>query len=157
MKDTHLRELLAKALAWQDAQVGFEKAVAGIPSELRGKQPAGLPHSLWQLVEHLRITQRDILDFCRNPDYQEMEWPADYWPSSPRPLNDAAWDESIRGFTDDRKALQGLAADTSVDLDAKIPHGSGQTYLRELVLVIDHTAYHVGQLVLTRQLLGIWK
>jgi uncharacterized damage-inducible protein DinB len=157
MKETHIRELLARALAWQDAHVSFDKAIAGIPRELRGRQPADLPYSPWQLLEHLRITQRDILDFCRNPHYKELEWPAEYWPSSPEPPSDKAWDESVRGFVDDRKTLQQLASDTSVDLDGKIPHGSGQTYLRELVLVVDHSAYHVGQLVLLRRLLGIWQ
>jgi hypothetical protein len=157
MNDSQIREMLSKALVWQDAHAGFEKTVAGLPPELRGKRPANVPHSPWELVEHLRITQRDILDFCRDPDYTEPEWPADYWPSSPEPPSAAAWDESIRGFIDDRKALQALASDTSVDLNAKIPHGSGQTYLRELVLVIDHSGYHVGQLVLVRRLLGIWE
>jgi uncharacterized damage-inducible protein DinB len=157
MKDSQIRELLATALAWEDAHVGFKKAVAGIPPKLRGTEPAGLSHSPWQLLEHLRITQRDILDFCRDPDYAERKWPDDYWPSSSGPPSDDAWDASVRSFTDDRRALQQLAADTSVDLNARIPHGSGQTYLRELVLVIDHTAYHIGQLVLVRRLLGIWE
>ena len=86
-----------------------------------------------------------------------MKWPDDYWPSSPEPPSAAAWDESVRAYKEDRQALQKLAADPSVDLEARIPHGDGQTYLRELVLVIDHTAYHVGQLVLVRRLLGLWK
>lgn len=152
-----VRELLRKALAWEDAHVSFDKAVAGIPEALRGKQPAGVPHSPWQLVEHLRITQRDILDFCRNADYQEMKWPDDYWPTAPAPPSAAAWNASIRQYREDRQALEALAVDRSVDLDAHIPHGSGQTYMRELVLVIDHSAYHVGQLVLVRRLLGAWE
>ena len=158
MVDTReLRNSLRKLLDWEDAHVGFEAAVAGIPTELRGAHPAGAPHSLWQLVEHLRITQHDILDFCANPDYEEIEFPRDYWPPAAAPPSTAAWEKSITEFLDDRAALQKLAADPSVDLTARIPHGSGQTYLRELVLVVDHTAYHVGQLVLVRQLLGIWK
>jgi uncharacterized damage-inducible protein DinB len=144
-------------LAWADAHAGFEAAVANIPANLRANQPPGLPYSAWQLVEHLRITQHDILDFCRNPDYTELEWPKDYWPASPAPPSEAAWNESIDTFRRDREALQKLAADTTVDLTARIPHGSGQTYARELVLVADHTSYHVGQLVLVRRLLGIWK
>ena len=155
--DAPLREQLRKMLAWDDAHVGFDKAVQGIPAELRGKQPDGAPYSPWQLVEHLRIAQHDILDFCRNPKYQEMKWPDDYWPSSPAPKSAADWDDSVRRFHEDLKALQDLAADTSIDLFAKIPHGSGQTYLRELLLVADHTAYHVGELVVVRRLLGIWK
>jgi len=157
VNDKAIRDLLGKALAWHDAHATFDGAVSDIPAEARGRRPEHLPYSAWQLVEHLRITQHDILDFCVNPDYQEMKWPDDYWPSSPEPPSAAAWDESIRAYQDDRQALQKLAADTSVDLEAKIPHGEGQTYMRELVLVIDHTAYHVGQLVLVRRLLGLWK
>ena len=154
--DDGVRELLARLLEWEDAHVGFDTAVANIPVELRGKQPRGA-HSPWQLVEHLRITQHDILDFCRNPAYREMQWPDDYWPASPAPPSSRAWAGSIRQFKEDRKVLQELAADRTLDLQARIPHGSGQTYLRELVLAADHTAYHVGQLVLVRRLLGIWK
>ena len=157
MDDTPVRQLLAKALAWEDAHVNFDKAVQGIPADFRGRQPPGLPHSAWQLLEHLRITQRDILDFCRNPAYEEMQWPADYWPPSAAPPSDRAWRDSITGYLEDRTALQQLAADMTLDLYAKIPHGSGQTYLRELVLIVDHSAYHVGQLVLVRRLLGIWE
>jgi uncharacterized damage-inducible protein DinB len=157
MDDSAVRQLLARALAWEDAHAGFDKAVDGIPSELRGTQPSGLPYSAWQLVEHLRITQHDILDFCRNPEYQELNWPADYWPASAAPRSDAAWAASLRDFHADRKALQDMAADATLDLEAKIPHGSGQTYLRELVLVIDHSAYHIGQLILVRRMLGVWE
>jgi hypothetical protein len=155
--DSALRDLLSRLLAWEDAHVGFDAAVDGIPADLRGVQPSGLPYSAWQLVEHLRRAQHDILDFCRNPDYEELEWPADYWPTSPAPPSPAAWDESLREYARDREALQQIANDRQTDLTARIPHGSGQTYLRELVLAADHAAYHVGQLVLVRRLLGIWK
>jgi uncharacterized damage-inducible protein DinB len=154
--DAPIREILGRSLAWEDAHVGFDRAIADIPPDLRGRQPAGIPYSAWQLLEHLRLTQHDILDFCRNPDYKELDWPADYWPSDPAPATAAAWDESIDRFRQDRAALQDLASDTKLELATRIPHGSGQTYLRELVLVTDHTAYHVGQLVLVRRLLGIW-
>ncbi len=154
--DRAIRDFLARVLAWEEAHVGFEKAVADIPAKLRGTQPESVPHSLWQLVEHLRITQHDILDFCRNPKYEEMQWPGDYWPKDAEPPSATAWDESIRHYKKDREALQELAADSSIALDAKIPHGSGQTYMRELLLVADHTAYHVGQVILVRRLLGIW-
>jgi uncharacterized damage-inducible protein DinB len=130
--------------------------VADIPPDLRGKVPQNLPYSAWQLVEHLRIAQHDILDFCLNPNYEEMKWPDDYWPESAAPPSQAAWNDSLRRFKEDRTSLQQLAADERFDLEARIPHGSGQTYLRELVLVADHTAYHVGQLVLVRRLLGNW-
>jgi uncharacterized damage-inducible protein DinB len=152
-----LRAQLRRILSWQDAHVGFEKSVEGLSPKLRGVRVVGFPHSAWELLEHMRITQHDILDFCVNPDYREMKWPDDYWPSSPEPPSAGAWDASVRAYKQDRKALQKLAADTSVELEARIPHGDGQTYLRELVLVIDHTAYHVGQLVLVRRLLGLWK
>ncbi|HKR39678.1 MAG TPA: DinB family protein [Paraburkholderia sp.] len=154
MDDT-LRQLLQKLLGWDDAHVGFDRAVADIPPDLRGKQPQGLPYSLWQLVEHLRLAQHDILDFCRNPNYREMKWPDDYWPS-PEPSSAEAWEQSIAGYKADRKALEQMAADTKLDLAARIPHGSGQTYLRELLLVADHNAYHVGQIILVRRLLGCW-
>jgi hypothetical protein len=154
--DAGVRELLARLLAWEDAHVGFEKAVANIPAALRGKRPRGA-QSPWELVEHLRITQQDILDFCRNPESRELQWPDEYWPTSPAPPSASAWTRSIRQFQQDRKALQQLAADRTLDLHARIPHGSGQTYMRELVLAADHAAYHVGQLVVVRRLLGIWK
>jgi hypothetical protein len=158
MKDeAALREHLVKLLDWEDAHAGFEKAVAGIPPKDRGRQPAGLPYSPWQILEHLRRTQHDILEFCVNPKYEELEWPEDYWPEAPAPASEKAWDQSIGQFKKDRKALQKLAADPKIDLFARIPHGSGQTYLRELLLVSDHTAYHVGELVVVRRLLGIWK
>ena len=155
--DALLRDLLGRLQSWEDAHAGFDAAVDGLPAHLRGKQPAGVPHSPWQLVEHLRRTQHDILDFCRNPKYEELNWPEDYWPESAEPPSSTAWNESIKAFRDDRAALQQLAADRSVDLPARIPHGTGQTYLRELLLAADHAAYHIGQLVLVRRLLGAWK
>jgi uncharacterized damage-inducible protein DinB len=156
MDDTTLREHLARVLAWEDAHVDFETAVADFPRALRGATPEAQPWSAWQLLEHLRLAQHDILDFCRNPAYREMKWPDDYWPASPMPPSDAAWEDAIAGYLADRRAVQALAADTAIDLGARIPHGSGQTYLRELLLVADHNAYHVGQLVLVRRFLGIW-
>ena len=155
MSDEAVRELLARLLDWEDAHVGFDTAVADIAEEFRG-QRAGA-HSPWELVEHMRLAQHDILDFCVNPHYQEMSWPQDYWPPTPAPPTGAAWDESLASFHRDREALKQMALDTSMDLTAKIPHGQVQTYLREIFLVADHTAYHAGQLVLVRQSLGIWK
>ena len=152
-----IRDQLRRLLDWEDAHVGFDAAVAAVPLKLRGRKPEGAPYSAWQLLEHLRITQHDILEFCRNPRYVEPRWPKDYWPSSESPPSAAAWDKSIRQFRRDRKALQHLAMDANVDLASRIPHGSGQTYLRELVLVADHSAYHIGELVVVRRLLGIWK
>ena len=150
-----VRRHVAKLLAWEDAHVGFDAAVANIPVTVRGRQPSGL-HSPWELLEHLRIAQHDILDFCRNANYKALRWPDDYWPPSPAPPSTAAWNASIKQFRTDRKALQRIAANLKIDLVARIPHGTGQTYLRELLLTADHTAYHVGQLILVRQLLGAW-
>jgi hypothetical protein len=107
-------------------------------------------------VEHLRRTQHDILDFCRNPAYRELAWPDDYWPDTEGPPSSAAWTESIRAFERDREALEALARDPAIDLLAAIPHGDGQTYLRELLLAADHAAYHLGELIVVRRLLGSW-
>jgi uncharacterized damage-inducible protein DinB len=151
-----MKAQLATALAWGDAHAGFDKAVKDFPPELRGRRVHGLPHSAWDILEHLRIAQHDILDFSRNPKYRERTWPDDYWPASPEPPDAAAWDRSVAAFRRDRKALQKLTADPKLRLSRKIPHGDGQTYLREILLVLDHNAYHVGELVQLRRLLGAW-
>jgi uncharacterized damage-inducible protein DinB len=151
-----VREHVARLLEWEDAHARFDAAVAGLPENLRGQRPHGLPYSPWQLLEHLRITQHDILEFCINSGYQEMSWPDDYWPRSPAPESAKAWDQSVEQFRRDRAALQKLARDPQLDLEAAIPHGQGQTYLRELLLAADHTAYHVGELIVVRRLLGAW-
>jgi uncharacterized damage-inducible protein DinB len=156
MTEETVRNQLAAALAWKDAHANFDAVVGGIPPEARSARPAGVPYSAWQLLEHLRIAQHDILDFCVNPDYEELAWPGDFWPASPEPPDEQAWDESIRRYRADLDAVQRLARDPSIDLTATIPHGNGQTYLRELLLIIDHGAYHMGELLLLRRLLGIW-
>ena len=156
-KKDPLREHLLKILDWHDAHATFDDAVAGIPVAKRGKQPTGLPYSPWQLLEHIRLCQFDILDFCRNPSYVEREWPADYWPPRIAPPSTKAWTASIKAVRNDREALKKLVVDPACDLFSTIPHGTGQTYLREVLLVADHNAYHVGQLVAVRRLLGIWK
>jgi hypothetical protein len=156
LDETAVRAMLGRLLSWEDAHAGFESAVKDFPPELRDARPEGLPYSPWQMVEHLRLAQHDILDFCRNPDYQPMEWPKAYWPASPEPPSDAAWDASVAAYLRDREALAALAGDTSIDLCARLAHGEGQTVLRELILAADHAAYHVGQLVLMRRLLGRW-
>jgi hypothetical protein len=150
-----LRDQLAKALDWHEAHTDFDRAVNGIPPELRGVAPDGLPYSAWQLLEHLRIAQHDILDFTLNPSYEEKKWPDAYWPAA-APPTPTAWDESVAAYRRDLEAMQVLVRDPTIDLLARIPHGSGQTYLREILLVLDHAAYHLGQLVLVRRLLGNW-
>ena len=156
-QDDRLREQLIKLLGWQDAHVNFDTAVADIPPHLLGVRPEGLPYSPWQLLEHMRLTQRDILDFCRNPTYEAPEWPDQYWPETAATPTPETWQESVSAFRADRQELQRLVADPALDLYAEVPHGEGQTYLREVLLVADHTAYHVGELVAVRRLLGAWK
>jgi uncharacterized damage-inducible protein DinB len=154
--DDALRSQIAEFLDWNQAHVGFDDAVKGIAPKLRGVVPGGFAHSPWQVVEHMRIAQADILEFCRNKNYKPMQWPDDYWPAS-APRSADQWTKALSGFRADRQALQALARNRRVDLFAKIPHGSGQTYLRELLLVADHTAHHLGQLIDIRRALGIWK
>ena len=154
--DDPLRSQLSVLLDWKDAHVGFDSAVEGVARELRGVAPDGLPYSLWQLVEHMRICQRDILDFCTNPGYVEL--PADrYFAPDAVPPTPDAWEESLEGYRRDRAALKRLAADPAIDLYAAIPHGTGQTYLREILLAADHNAYTVGQIIVVRRLLGVWE
>ena len=152
-----IRTHIVKLLGWEEAHVGFDTAVADLPRPLRGRRVKGFPHSAWELVEHIRLAQRDLLDFCRDPGYTAPKWPDDYWPSSPEPPDDTVWDRSIEQFAADREALEKFASDPSIDLTARIPHGTGQTYLRTILLAADHNAYHVGQLVALRQQLGAWR
>lgn len=153
-----LREQLVRVLDWEEAHVGFDKAVAGIPAHHRGAQAAGFEHSLWQLLEHLRLAQKDLYDFCVNSHYvHSLKWPDDYWPSKPAPPTSAAWDGSIADFKADREKVKALVRDLRVDLLAPVPTGKGQqTYLRGILLVADHNAYHLGQFVAVRRALGIW-
>lgn len=152
-----LREHLLFLLDGGGAHVHFEEVVRDFPAELRGRQPAGVPYTAWQLLEHMRIAQWDIADFCTNPKYEEMVWPAAYWPKTSAPSSAAAWDESIRLFNADLERLKDLVRGLQTDLFAKIPWGSGQTVLREALLAADHNAYHLGELVLVRRLQGAWK
>lgn len=153
-----VREHLARALAWEQAHVGFERVVADLAPELRGARPAGYDHSPWQLLEHVRLAQHDLLAFCRDADYAHvLTWPDDYWPTDPAPPEPAAWDASIAGYRADRAALQTLVADEAIALESPVPTGSPeQSYLRAILLVIDHNAYHLGQLVAVRRALGAW-
>jgi hypothetical protein len=152
-----LRDHLARVLDWEDAHVAFDKAVDAVPPDKQGVRPAGFDHSAWELLEHLRIAQEDILDFCVNTSYvHAMTWPDDYWPATPAPPNVAAWAQSVAAYTRSRDAFKRIARDTP-DLAAKVPTGdAGQTYLRAILLAADHSAYHVGQLVAVRRALGIW-
>ncbi len=151
-----LRAQLVTLLDFEEAHVGFDRAVKGIPARMRGTLPRGAEHTLWQLVEHLRIAQGDILEFCLSAKYKEKKWPDDYWPKALGPRNAAAWTKAIASYRRDRQALQRLAANPKIALLATIPHGTGQTYLREILLIADHNAYHIGQIVILRRQLGIW-
>ena len=153
-----IREHLVSALDWEDAHVGFDKALDGIPADQRGARANGFEHSLWQLLEHLRIAQEDILDFCVNARYEHTrKWPDDYWPTQPAPPNDQAWHDSIAAYTRSLDAMKQLTRDVD-DLTASVPTGEARhTYLREILLVIDHNAYHVGQVIDLRRALGIWR
>ena len=153
-----LRAHLLELLHGGHAHVNFEDAMRDLPARLRGKVPRGLPYSAWQLVEHMRLTQEDILLFSRNYDgtYESPEWPEGYWPSAEAPPDDEDWDKSIAGFRADRAAFEALISDAKQDLFAAFPWGEGQTLLREALLIADHTSYHLGQLVVVRRLVGAW-
>jgi hypothetical protein len=152
--DQSLRDHLLTLLYSDNAHLKFDDAVKDFPSDLRGKRPAGGPHSPWELLEHLRITQWDILEFTRDASHASPEFPAGYWPTTEAPPSDTAWDESVTSFRNDRRALAEIIGDASIDLHQRIPHGSGQTVLREILLTADHNAYHLGQLVTVRRILG---
>ncbi len=157
MNETSLRKHILYLLKDGGAHVNFERAVKGVPVALRGKKPKGAEHSLWELLEHCRLAQRDILEFSRNPKHQSAPWPEGYWPKSQAPPSEKAWSKSTRDFRADLEAMCALVSDQSVDLLTPFPHGTGQTLLREALLAADHNAYHLGQIVLVRRLLGDWK
>jgi hypothetical protein len=155
-----LRDELQKLLDGGQAHATFEAAVKDLPAKLRGVVPAGLPYSAWQIVEHIRIAQRDILDFSKNADgsYKPRKWPDSYWRESPEPPSDGAWDDSIQQIRADREAFEKLVKTASdAVLVAPFAWGNGQTLLREAFLIADHDAYHTGELIVLRRLLGAWK
>ncbi len=154
--DKLLRAQLVTLLDADNAHVNLEKAIGGWPAAHRAVKPDGTPYNAWQLLEHMRIALWDILEFCRNPKHVSPEWPRGYWPSSEVPPSAEAWDGSVKTFRADCEALQKLVANPKTNLFARIPHGSGQTILREALLMADHNAYHLGQLVLLRKQLGVW-
>ncbi|MEF8816912.1 MAG: DinB family protein [Salinibacter sp.] len=151
-----LRSHLTDLLAARQAHCTFPDAVAHMPTGRRGERPDALPYSVWELVEHIRRAQRDILDYCRHSDYEAGEWPHDYWPDTTAPSTPTAWDESVAQVQDDQEALCDLVADETIDLYNTVPSSDEHTYLREAMLVADHTAYHVGQIVTVRRQLGLW-
>ena len=150
--DAALRHQLAEFLDWNRAHLRFDDAVEGFPRELRGVRPPGAPHSAWELLEHLRIALWDIVEFSRDPKHSSPAWPSGYWPATAEPPDDAAWDGSVAAYRASLRALAAVVNDESNDLHVRIPHGDGQTLLREILLAADHNAYHVGQLVMVRKI-----
>lgn len=157
MSDQALREHVVNLLNGGEAHLDFESAIAGLPVELRKSKVAGVAHTPWRLLEHLRICQWDILEFSRNPDHVSPNFPDGYWPAGDGPPDDLAWDRSAHAFREDLQAMIELVTDPNIDLFAPISHGDGQTVLREALLVADHNAYHLGQLVFLRRALGAWE
>jgi hypothetical protein len=155
--DQALRKHLLDLLGGGGAHAKFDDVIDDFPPKLRGAKPPGLPHSPWMLLEHLRIAQWDILEFSRNSKHISPKWPEGYWPKKEVPPDELAWDESIEQFRGDLAAMQEFIADEKTDLFAPIPWGDGQTILREALLVADHNAYHIAQLVDVRRLLGAWQ
>ena len=154
--DKLLRQQLAKLIDWNEAHADLSATVDGFPAKLRGQAPDGLPHSAWQLLEHIRIALWDILEFSRDAKHKSPKWPEEYWPKTAAPPTDKAWDESVKAILNTQEELRKLVKDPSRDLFKPFPHGDGQTLLREVLLAADHNAYHLGQLVLVRKALGAW-
>ena len=151
------QEIVASAFDWDQAHTTLAGALEGLAPEDRGKRAAGHPHSVWQLLSHYRVTQHDLLDFCLNPDYShDLKWPDDYWPSDPEPPSDEAWEQCIADIEADREHFRQFTINGVPDLTTKIPKGTGQTYLRTILVAIDHDAYHLGQIVDVRRLVGNW-
>jgi hypothetical protein len=154
--DILLREQLLHLLNGGNAHMTLEEAVADYPTASMNTRFPNGEYSSWHLLEHIRLSQWDILDFIRNPEYQEREWPKEYWPPQTAQASEADWKETLALFQRDMQALHAIARDPQIDLHARIPWGSGQTILRELLLVADHNAYHIGEFAIMRQVMGTW-
>jgi len=157
VKEKALREHLVNLLSGGGAHIDWKGTLSGIPPKLRGVRPSDLPYSIWDLLEHMRIAQGDILEFSRDAKHMSPEWPAGYWPAAQAQPSGAAWDKSVKSFGQGLEAMKRMVASAKTDLFAKIPHGTGQTILREALLVADHNSYHLGQVLTVRRILGIWK
>lgn len=157
MSDQHVRKQLVNLLTIAQAHMTFEDAVRDFPLSHINTRPPNVEYTFWHLLEHLRITQWDILDYIRNPKYQPIEWPRDYWTPRDAVADEAAWHGTIKQFQADRAALVAIVENPQTDLYAPIPHGyDGHTILREILVVADHNAYHIGELGILRQVVGIW-
>lgn len=155
--DKQVREQLVKLITWEDAHVGFDRALDELPVAARGQVPKGTAHSIWQIVEHLRLAQEDIIEFSHNPKYKEKKWPEQYWPASHAPADEEAWQQSIAMFHADQKKFCAMVMDPANALTKPFPWGQGQTLMREALLIADHNAYHVGEIVVVRRALGAWE
>jgi uncharacterized damage-inducible protein DinB len=150
------RRIVASSLDWEQAHAKLDSVIHKLPPELRGRRPDGLAHSIWELVDHIRRTQHDLLEFCVNPHYHEPKWPDDYWPPSPAPASDAEWNNALADIRRETALFAEFTIEPERDLTATIPHGTGQTYLRTILVAVDHAAHHVGQIIDVRRLLGAW-
>jgi hypothetical protein len=156
LEDNRLRDALTQLLRVGEAHLGIERALDGLRPELRCVRPSNTTYSVWELLEHMRIAQEDILRYTIDPSWKSPEWPDGYWPEAGDEVTEEDWSRSVAGFLDDLNAVLRIVRDVKRDLTAEIPHGKGHTYLREILLVADHNAYHLGQIVQTRKLLGNW-
>ncbi|MDE1871106.1 MAG: DinB family protein [Candidatus Micrarchaeota archaeon] len=155
--DKIVREQLLSLLKGGNAHIRFNDAVRGFPAKHINSTLPNVPYSFWHLLEHMRITQNDILDFIENPRYRYLGWPKDYWPRKGSMATKRDWGDSIASFNSDSERLQGIVRNPKIDLYAKIPHGTGQSIAREIMLVADHTAYHLGEFVVMKRAIGEWK
>jgi DinB superfamily len=154
--DKLLRQQLAKMIDWNEAHADLTTTLDGFPAKLRGRVPEGFPHSAWQLLEHIRLALWDIVEFSRDAKHISPKWPEGYWPETVAPPSDKAWESTVNAILNAQEELRRLVNDPSQDLFKRLPHGDGQTLLREVLLAADHGAYHLGQLVLVRRALGAW-
>jgi hypothetical protein len=156
MDDKKLRKNLLELLTGESAHVNFENTIKNVPAGMRGKNLSDNVHSIWQEVEHIRIANEDLINYSLNADWKSPEWPKEYWPEPKENISDEEWNHSINAIRKSYKDVKNLINDETVDLTAEIPHGEGRTYLRQILLIADHTSYHLAQIVQTRKLLGIW-
>jgi uncharacterized damage-inducible protein DinB len=155
-KNPTWQSIIASSVDWHEAHAPFEHVTSNMPAAQRGRRPENFPHSAWELVEHIRRAQADIVEFMGNPDYKALKWPDDYWPPTPAPPSDAAWNESIAAVRRDGERLKAIATRDGLDLTSRIPWGDGQNYLRTILVSVVHTSHHTGQLIAVRRLLGVW-
>ena len=155
--DKVMREQLVELLQGKSAHLSFDDAIAGLPPKMRGAKPEGTPHTVWRLVEHMRIAQRDILEFSKDGRHKSPKWPDGYWPEGNAPRDAGQWNQTVKQFRADLKEMMRMVKDKKVDLLAPIPGGQGQTVFREAMLVADHNSYHVAQIVMVRRMLGVWE